>query len=120
VERGREYCGKEFKRKLTHGEMIDCEGPEPKALSDFKCKIYRSGKATAHPEFLQLISKLGLSEREIAQRAKLHRKPVHLFCSGKQVREKTAQKIIEIILQKEKETNARRSGVSQGKLILMS
>lgn len=103
VESGREYCGKEFKRKLTQGEMIDYEGSEPKALSDFKCKIYRSGKITARPELLQRISKLKLSEREIARGANLHRKPVHLFCTGKQVRQETAQRIIEFISQKEKE-----------------
>ena len=103
VESGREYCGKEFKRKLTQGEMIDFDGSEPKALSEFKCKIYRNGKVTASPELQERISKLKLSERDIARGTNLHRKPVHLFCTGKQVRQKTAQKIIEFILQKEKE-----------------
>jgi hypothetical protein len=83
------YCGKEFKRKLEQGP-VDHE-------NDFTCKMYENGKVEASAELLKRINKLSLSERDIARRTGLHRKPVHLFCSGKPVRRKTAQQIINLI-----------------------
>jgi len=50
-------CGKEVKRKLEQGEMIDYEGSETKALSDFKCKIYRDGKVAGSPDMLNRMAR---------------------------------------------------------------
>ena len=57
------------------------------------------GKVAADENLLQRNTKLQLSERAIAKGADLHRKPVHLFCSGKHVRRETVQQIIEFIAQ---------------------
>ena len=89
------YCGKEMKRQLEQGP-VDHE-------IDFKVKLYANGRVSADPETLR---KLGqFSEREIARGAGLHRKPIHLFCSGKPVRNKTAHRIVEFISQREERKN---------------
>ena len=85
------YCGKEFRRKLEQGP-VDHE-------NEFKCKIYENGKLAASAEILQRITKLCLSERQISRGTGLHRKPIHLFLSGKPVRRKTAQQITNFVFQ---------------------
>ena len=85
------YCGKEFRRKLEQGP-VDHE-------NEFKCKIYENGKLAVSAEILQRITKLCLSERQISRGTGLHRKPIHLFLSGKPVRRKTAQQITNFVFQ---------------------
>src|SRR2546428_10170050 len=83
------YCGKEQKRKLEQGP-VDHE-------INAKCRVYENGRVAASEDLLKRIANLSLSERAIAEGSNLHRKPVHLFCSGKYVRPKTAQQIIDFV-----------------------
>src|SRR5205823_8085084 len=54
--------------------------------------LYENGRVEARAELLNRINKLSLSERDIARRTELYRKPVHLFWSGKPVRRKGEQR----------------------------
>jgi len=88
-------CGKEVKRKLEQGEMIDYEGSETKALSDFKCKIYRDGKVAGSPDMLNRMAHF--SERDIQKGTGVRRDTIRLLRHGKGVKRSTYQKVINFL-----------------------
>jgi hypothetical protein len=75
------------------GEMLE-QGPLDQEI-DSRCKIYSNGRIVADPQTLRQLGRF--TEREIADRAGLHRKPIRLFKHGGTVRSRTAQKIMDFL-----------------------
>jgi hypothetical protein len=77
------YCRKEVRRKLERGP-VDHE-------TDFKVKIYTSGRVTTNPETLQALG--DFSEREIHEATKLSRRIIRRIRHKGQVKPSTMKRI---------------------------
>jgi hypothetical protein len=83
-------CGKELKRKLEQGP-VDHE-------TDFKVKIYITGRVTAEPETLRALG--DFSEREINKATGLSRRIIRHIRHEGQVKPSTMQRITDFLARK--------------------
>jgi hypothetical protein len=89
------YCGKEVKRKLEQGP-VDHE-------TDFKVKVYASGRVSADPETLRALA--NLSERDIHKGSGLSRRIIRTIRHGGQVKPRTMQRIPDFLTRKPEEND---------------
>jgi len=85
------YCGKETNRKFEAGPL-DHE-------TDFKCKIYASGRVAADAKMLRQLSHY--SERELSESTKVNRKPIRTLRRGGKVTRRIFNKIVQFLKEQE-------------------